>query len=464
MSPRTPGSGLAVHDGVAVISLLGVVLARPVREPVPRRRPPGRGGARARRRSIVVDFHAEATSEKVALARYLDGRVDRGARHAHARPDERRARARRRHGRDHRRRHDRTARLGDRQRGRRRDPALRRRACRCASSPRREDVRIEGALVECGADGRATSCEPSASRSRVTRRRREHGEAARRARGCARARRRRGGSRSDVAPVAQREPDLGQHERGREQARSRRAPRRPRRAARAGRARAGTAARAPCRTRRTRRRSRRVAEEPVARRRPAREREPEHDERTHLHERERRRRRRRGPAMFCEPCARDDLRMAERRSRSAAPRLSICSGRSAWPRTLAHRPCGARIANGTKIASATPTAPTRAREAPAVAKRPDERERHEHERPELRRDGGAEQRPADASLPCAAAPSSASDEQDVGPQVEAREHERADENRRRARRRTRPAGRCAATTTVSRDAADRHQRTANAVA
>ena len=49
--------------------------AEPVREPVPRRRPARRGGARARRRSIVVDFHAEATSEKVALAYYLDGRV-----------------------------------------------------------------------------------------------------------------------------------------------------------------------------------------------------------------------------------------------------------------------------------------------------------------------------------------------------------------------------------------------------
>jgi 2',3'-cyclic-nucleotide 2'-phosphodiesterase len=31
--------------------------------------------ARARARVVVVDFHAEATSEKIALARYLDGRV-----------------------------------------------------------------------------------------------------------------------------------------------------------------------------------------------------------------------------------------------------------------------------------------------------------------------------------------------------------------------------------------------------
>ena len=39
------------------------------------RRRARRGGARARRRSILVDVHAEATSEKVALAHWLDGRV-----------------------------------------------------------------------------------------------------------------------------------------------------------------------------------------------------------------------------------------------------------------------------------------------------------------------------------------------------------------------------------------------------
>ena len=65
-----------------------------------------------RRRAIVfVDFHAEATSEKVAhgLAprRPRDGR----RRHAHARADRRRARAAAGHGVHHRRRHDRAARL-----------------------------------------------------------------------------------------------------------------------------------------------------------------------------------------------------------------------------------------------------------------------------------------------------------------------------------------------------------------
>ena len=32
---------------------------------------------------IFVDFHAEATSEKIAFGWYLDGRVNRRGRHAH---------------------------------------------------------------------------------------------------------------------------------------------------------------------------------------------------------------------------------------------------------------------------------------------------------------------------------------------------------------------------------------------
>jgi len=74
-----PGSGMAVRpatDGtrVAVINLLGSLFLSPavsmfelvdglVEE------------ARARAPIVVVDVHAEATSEKVALARWLDGRV-----------------------------------------------------------------------------------------------------------------------------------------------------------------------------------------------------------------------------------------------------------------------------------------------------------------------------------------------------------------------------------------------------
>ena len=53
---------------------------------------------------VLVDFHAEATSEKVAMGWHLDGRVTGVRRHAHARPDRRRARAARRDRLHHRRR------------------------------------------------------------------------------------------------------------------------------------------------------------------------------------------------------------------------------------------------------------------------------------------------------------------------------------------------------------------------
>ncbi len=74
MSPQTPGIGLAVHDGVAVISLLGVFSLDPFESPF---LAADRLVEEARRETpvVVVDFHAEATSEKVALARYLDGRA-----------------------------------------------------------------------------------------------------------------------------------------------------------------------------------------------------------------------------------------------------------------------------------------------------------------------------------------------------------------------------------------------------
>ena len=77
--------------------------------------------ARATTPVVLVDVHAEATSEKVALARWLDGRVTAVDRHAHARADVGRARPAGRDGGDHRRRHDRPARLRDRRQGRARD-------------------------------------------------------------------------------------------------------------------------------------------------------------------------------------------------------------------------------------------------------------------------------------------------------------------------------------------------------
>ncbi len=74
LATGAPGRGLAVVDGVAVVNLQGSlfmttpvspfeVLDALVDE------------ARAQAKVVVVDFHAEATSEKVAVSRVLDGRV-----------------------------------------------------------------------------------------------------------------------------------------------------------------------------------------------------------------------------------------------------------------------------------------------------------------------------------------------------------------------------------------------------
>ena len=74
-----PGRGLAIGQAadatpVAVVNLLGwLFLETPVNpfEVVDRLVDEARKDARV----VVVDFHAEATSEKVAMARWLDGRV-----------------------------------------------------------------------------------------------------------------------------------------------------------------------------------------------------------------------------------------------------------------------------------------------------------------------------------------------------------------------------------------------------
>src|ERR671932_2268264 len=79
LGASAPGRGLTVapaSDGtpVAVINLLGSLFVNPpvgpfelVDELVE--------DARRRAKVVIVDFHAEATSEKVALARWLDARV-----------------------------------------------------------------------------------------------------------------------------------------------------------------------------------------------------------------------------------------------------------------------------------------------------------------------------------------------------------------------------------------------------
>jgi 2',3'-cyclic-nucleotide 2'-phosphodiesterase len=156
MSPLSPGRGLAVHDGVAVLNLLGMFGLNPSENPF---LAADRLVAEARRETpvVIVDFHAEATSEKVALARYLDGRATAViGTHTHVQTND--ARVLR----------DGTAAITDAGMtgphdsviGSLDDGAIRRFVTGMPErlEPADGDVRIEGALVECGADGRATSC------------------------------------------------------------------------------------------------------------------------------------------------------------------------------------------------------------------------------------------------------------------------------------------------------------------
>jgi metallophosphoesterase (TIGR00282 family) len=156
LSPRTPGVGLVVHDGVAVINLLGVFSLDPFESPfvtIDRLV----DEASAQTPVIVLDFHAEATSEKVAMARYLDGRVTAVlGTHTHVQTSDARVLK------------GGTAAITDAGMtgphdsviGSDEHNALKRFLTGMPTrlEPASGDVRIEGALVECTADGRATSC------------------------------------------------------------------------------------------------------------------------------------------------------------------------------------------------------------------------------------------------------------------------------------------------------------------
>lgn len=107
---------------------------------------------------VLVDFHAEATSEKIALARLLDGRATAViGTHTHVQTNDARVLA------------GGTAALTDAGMtgphdsviGVRADLAIRRmrEGLPVRFHPADGDVRIEGALVECNTDGRATRCE-----------------------------------------------------------------------------------------------------------------------------------------------------------------------------------------------------------------------------------------------------------------------------------------------------------------
>jgi 2',3'-cyclic-nucleotide 2'-phosphodiesterase len=114
--------------------------------------------ARGRTPVIFVDIHAEATSEKVALARMLDGHVTAVVgTHTHIQTNDARVQP------------GGTAALTDAGMTGPHDSIigvvseLAVRRMRTGLPVRFEtasgDVRIEGALIECGADGRATSCQ-----------------------------------------------------------------------------------------------------------------------------------------------------------------------------------------------------------------------------------------------------------------------------------------------------------------
>ena len=161
-SREAPGRGLVVREAsdgasVAVINVLGSLFLSPavgmfelVDDLVEQ--------ARERARIVLVDVHAEATSEKVALARWLDGRVTAVfGTHTHVQTSDARIQ---RGG---------TAAITDVGMtgphdsviGVKADLAIHR--MRTGMPVRFETaeggVRIEGAVVECDEDGRATSIE-----------------------------------------------------------------------------------------------------------------------------------------------------------------------------------------------------------------------------------------------------------------------------------------------------------------
>ena len=163
LSRHAPGRALVVtraSDGtpVAVLNLMGHLFLEVAQGPfeivdelVEQ--------ARARARVVVVDFHAEATSEKVALARWLDGRVTAVVgTHTHVQTSDARVQA------------GGTAAITDAGMtgphdsviGVEAELAIRRMrtGMPVRFQPAEHDVRIEGVLIECdAATGRALACE-----------------------------------------------------------------------------------------------------------------------------------------------------------------------------------------------------------------------------------------------------------------------------------------------------------------
>jgi len=161
-STHAPGRGLTVvsaadQTDVAVVNLLGSLFIGPPHNPF---EVVDEIVAEARKlaRVIVVDFHGEATSEKVAMARWLDGKVTAViGTHTHVQTNDARVQP------------GGTAAITDAGMTGPHDSVigvvaeLAIRQMRTSMPVRFEtaggDIRIEGVLVECGPDGRATSCE-----------------------------------------------------------------------------------------------------------------------------------------------------------------------------------------------------------------------------------------------------------------------------------------------------------------
>ena len=153
LSRRAPGKKLIVVGEVAIFNLLGSLFINP---PVNPFEVVDELVDQAHRHTPinVVDKHGEATSEKVAMSKWLDAVIGT---HTHVQTNDARVQP------------GGTAAITDAGMtgphdsviGVQADLAIR--AMRTSMPVRFEtasgDVRIEGVLVECGADGRATSCE-----------------------------------------------------------------------------------------------------------------------------------------------------------------------------------------------------------------------------------------------------------------------------------------------------------------
>ena len=162
LSNHTPGRGMTIEEAadgtpVAVINLLGQLFLAPPHGPW---EVIDDAVAEARRTTpvILVDFHGEATSEKVAMAAYLDGKVTAVlGTHTHIQTNDARVSP------------EGTAAITDAGMTGPHDSVIgvitelaveqMRTGIPVRFRTAKGGVRLEGVLVECGADGRATRCE-----------------------------------------------------------------------------------------------------------------------------------------------------------------------------------------------------------------------------------------------------------------------------------------------------------------